>query len=149
MSAIDDLLSRIVDLYDGRTHLGKEVRIAQSDLAALRAERDALWARVTELEQARQFQHGMIDGLNVAIAIKDDKIENLQDCTAMLTPRRCRTCAKLEHDALLDIVKLGADSHVAFDGERWREMFKVACAALEHWRICSNCNSLAPDEVSA
>lgn len=47
----------------------------------------------------------------------------------------CPAC-ELEraHDALQAIVELGKDSHVAFDGERWREMWKVACAALEAWR---------------
>ena len=62
---------------------------ARSELAALRA-------RVAELEQRRTFDAGVIDGLNVAIKIKDDRIDELEAAqSATLTPRKCVTCNPL------------------------------------------------------
>lgn len=67
-----DACMELLDIVIDTTH-------ARAELDSLRAERDALRALVAELEQARQFQQGMIDGLNVAINIKDDEIDTLRE----------------------------------------------------------------------
>lgn len=104
-------------------------------------ERDMAQANIDE----RERQEGMMSAITM---ILDDDIHqaHCQVCESILvqissTEVICPRCAAAElaqykayRDALVEIINLGKDSHAAFDGERWREMWKVACAAIETWR---------------
>lgn len=94
-------------------------------IEAQSAELTQLRAQVAELKRDLQAAEECAYQRGETIAQQDKRIEALEA-------------------ALFEIVELGRDSHAAFDGERWREMWKVACTAIESWR--NGAHAPAPEQ---
>ena len=77
MSVIRDASRKMYDYVCEQ----RDMLISERD--KLTIELSALRARIAELEQRRTFDAGVIDGLNVAIKIKDERIAELESAAMM------------------------------------------------------------------